>query len=154
MFVALVSTICLSSQWTLDLPSKDGIEHSFLWKKYSVPRADLSRALLFPFGKKGFGRLCIRIQGEVLDAPRQLFNGGLAVEPRRIERGMTEQGCQSHEVARVLSQIGLSECVTKCMCAGVLRNQIPTACITNSAVDHLTHGRCGERSSLLTPKDG
>src|SRR5207248_1770839 len=47
----------------------------------------------------------VGIDLELLHSRRQLFNGGLAIEPRGIQRAMSEERCQPDDITRILRQV-------------------------------------------------
>src|ERR1700719_115774 len=93
----------------------------------------------------------IGIDVELLNARRKLFNRGLAIESRGIERAMSKQGGQANQITGILCQIITSKGVPQRMGAGLLWHQ--GTCRFHQVSDHLPHGRGRERSPLLTLED-
>src|SRR2546430_11720606 len=65
---------------------------------------------------------------------------------------MTEQGCQSNEIARILRQIVARKSMAQCMCARPLRYQIARR--FDEIGDHLSHRRGAQCSTFLTQEEG
>jgi hypothetical protein len=96
-------------------------------------------------GARGVG-----IETKAFYAPGELLNRGLAVDSGGIEGGISEERGESNKVTRVLGEIGVGKGMTQRMRAGVLRNQPTAAGVADHSIDHLAHGRGGERPTFLT----
>src|SRR5712692_87903 len=96
------------------------------------------------------GTLVVGIETKMVYTPCELLDRGLAVDSGGIEGGMSKERGESNKVTRVLGEIGVGKGMTQRMRTGVLRNQPTAANVADHPIDHLTHGRRGERSAFLT----